>query len=96
MTHEKQWKEVVKKNYKDIGYYAVRIGMYGATNLSLKGLGTGIDLFLHMALWKATFCKDYEPNWEDMHEPKYYFYFQGITKCYRITLAYNWKNNMLV
>ena len=90
MTHEKQWKEVVEKNKNDIQYQS------GTQFIPNEKYFQEYKLFQYMLLWKATFCPEYEPNWENEHECKCRIEFIESKKKWVVSYSWGFQSNMQV
>ena len=71
------WKDVVRERMlselsMDFFYH------YGSDRFSWRNNATSqkeFGIYLHMLLWKETYDKDFEPDWEDLDQKKYFIFY---------------------
>lgn len=54
------------------------------------------EIYLHMLLWKDTYDKGYEPNWEDEYREKWSIYYKHNYKKWGVYAAYSYQEILQV
>lgn len=92
---EPSFKEVVEE-------YNLPVTQITTTTFKPKGLPISkkeldeIQIYWHMLLWKSIYDADFEPDWEDRNQRKYYIYLDNSCKRWFVEIGWRHQFNMQV
>lgn len=92
------WKDVVKERAPSkvnmnffSGWYSYDFSWINNAHAQKE-----FNIYLYMLLWKETYDKDFEPDWEDNQQKKYYVSYSHYYKRWIIDYSYLERRNMQV